>query len=331
MVEYNISIRSYLEALGIMGEGYVMKGIIVCKNPRHTHKNFTPSLSITYDESSGVLKYHCFGLQEDGEPCRLRGKDFVKFFSIIEGVTYSHAKSVLGGDSGFVIDPERKDFFTKRSKKVEENKPGAQLPEVVSVFTKDNFSKFLLERGFSYEDVKIFSPMFSPDLNKYVILPIYSEDGKQISWVGRITNDKLSNKHPKEFPRYYNPYNSLNKQLLYGMWLPKISDILFIVEGPFDVIGTYTNGFSVLGVFGIKFASTQVLNIKRFFKKHKFKKVIVFFDYGADFEAKEMQDRLRAFKVPTDILTLTEEDLDIDPGNIDKEFLLHLMENNIGK
>jgi DNA primase len=319
--DYNISIREYLEALGIVANGSVIRKLIVCKNPEHVHRKNTPSLSINYDERTGKFKFYCFGIENNGEPCSLRGHDFIKFYSILEGINYLEAKSHLVGTGGF-IRHDRGDFLIKKEKK----EPGVKLPNIISPIIKDNYPKYLLNRGFSYENIKVFNPCFSPELNKYIILPIYDEESKQISWVGRIIDDNLAKKYPNEFPRYYNPYESFNKELLYGLWLPKISEQLFVVEGPFDVIGTYLNGFSVLGVFGIKFKSVQIQNILRFYRKKNFKEIITFFDYNTKNESYEMTTRLGKEGYPVSYIEIRKEDEDIDPGNIDKNYLNELIE-----
>lgn len=316
----NISIREYLETIGVKGQGNILKGLIVCRNPKHLHRKRTPSLSITYNEVTEAFKFCCFGKEVDGNECSLKGKDFVRFYSIIESIPYHIAKSELVGNDDYIKDTKREDLFSKRKPEIEI--PGAELPKLIGKYEENNWPKYLSKRGFTYENMYMFSPLFSPTLEKYIILPIYGLDEKLISFVGRCTDDKLSNEFPKIYPRYYNPYESYNKQLLYGLWLPKITEQLVIVEGPFDVIGTYVNGFSTLGVFGIKFKSSQVLQIKNIVKQKKFSEVVVYFDYGADEEAKDMANRLSGFGIKTSIIYTSKEDKDIDAGNIDKQYFL---------
>jgi DNA primase len=268
--------------------------------PFHSEKS--PSFIV----SSDIQRYKCFGCSKSG--------DIVTFAMEKEGLTFPEALRYLGAgidpkllnlksfgssknlDSFYEINRLAAEAYHQMLLKHPSSKPIQQYfakrgikPETITEFKLgyapegwDNLSKFLTQRGFQNKELADAGVIkLSKDGKKYfdffrgrVTIPIQDLSGKFIAIGARALK-------PDQVPKYINTKESEvyhKEKNLYGLYQAKKylqeKDFAIVVEGYFDMISPYQNGYkNIVATCGTALTTSHLNLIKRFTKN-----VVLVFD-----------------------------------------------------
>lgn len=256
--------------------------------PFHVEK--TPSFSV--NEKKGL--YHCFG-------CGVGG-DVINFIMRYHNVDFLEALEMLASKYGINLDKNNDNLynyknlynihnsFAKLAYETLYSKDGIKALEYLQArgLNKNSIEMFMLgyipyEQDFSkvlaqydtktIKDSGIFiikKGSYVSRFNGRIIIPIKNKTGKVIAFSGRSICG--------EQPKYINsPETSIFKkrEILFNMDRAKAdTNLLFLVEGYFDVIALYNNGFTpAVCTMGTSLSSDHVKILKNHFRE-----VLLIFD-----------------------------------------------------
>ncbi len=250
--------------------------------PFHVEK--TPSFSV--NEKKGL--YHCFG-------CGVGG-DVINFIMRYQNVDFLEALEMLATKYGINLDKSNDSLnnyknlynihnsFAKLAYETLYSKVGVKALEYLQTrgLNKNLIEMFMLgyishEQDFSkvlaqydtktIKDSGIFiikNGSYVSRFNGRIIIPIRNKIGKVIAFSGRSIGG--------EQPKYINsPETSIFKkrEILFNMDKAKAdTNLLFLVEGYFDVMALYNNGFTpAVCTMGTSLSSDHVKILKNYFKE----------------------------------------------------------------
>lgn len=250
--------------------------------PFHVEK--TPSFSV--NEKKGL--YHCFG-------CGVGG-DVINFIMRYQNVDFLEALEILASKYGINLDKSNDSLnnyknlynihnsFAKLAYETLYSKVGVKALEYLQTrgLNKNLIEMFMLgyishEQDFSkvlaqydtktIKDSGIFiikNGSYVSRFNGRIIIPIRNKIGKVIAFSGRSIGG--------EQPKYINsPETSIFKkrEILFNMDKAKAdTNLLFLVEGYFDVMALYNNGFTpAVCTMGTSLSFDHVKILKNYFKE----------------------------------------------------------------
>ncbi|MCS6961554.1 MAG: DNA primase [Deltaproteobacteria bacterium] len=245
--------------------------------PFHSEK--TPSFFIDPTDSF----YFCFGCGAKGNIFTfLKEKKGLDFFSAIEFLAKKYGISIVyeqksdNREKFFEINKLAKEFFvnslrdnTAHSQHAKEYLQNRGVSTNLQEKFEIGFSgegahcvKFLLQRGFSLDDIRSSGLLrYSPQTGKVIdffseriIFPIKDRFKRVLGFGGRVVNDNHS-------PKYLNsPDTEVFKKskLLFGLDLIEKAPEVYVVEGYFDVITMVENGFTAICPCGSAFTVDQL-------------------------------------------------------------------------
>jgi hypothetical protein len=174
------------------------------------------------------------------------------------------------------------------------------------------FWEYIADRGFSDSQVRWLAEQYNlhyatkGEFRYRLIIPIFSERGKLLSWTGRsIANDNIRYKTLSLTPQpgYTGPLaldTSFN--LLLGLpllWRVQNASVLVICEGPFDALKISALGYErgVYGtcLFGLNVSEPQAWLLEDL--KARFDKIVLLIDPDAELMQLRLLDQLSRLRV----------------------------------
>lgn len=240
------------------------------------------------------------------------GVGVVGLVQTLENISSKKAKEFIANDGLDVNKLDSVVNILKRSSEQEDliiHHVNSELPDEFELMydaLRDNrlvVPKGFADRDYSTDTLKKFQMGFckTGSYAARIIFPIYSEDKK--SFVARKIHEWMNKK-------YKNPPESKHSQLLYGYNLIPEDVIIFICEGPTDVLRLADYGFYAVCTFGKKISMEQV----DLLFKLKPKEVVCVFDGDA------LEQNIKAFekismRLVSSYLMLPEDN---DPDSVSK-------------
>ena len=186
------------------------------------HNDVNPSLSVNLQRG----QFHCFACGESGP--------FYKLIAQLDDVPEKEAKKLLKEEETVQLTINRIESSLNSIAEEEQSIDFYSLKSFHKYFidatVNDSSKNYLLRRKIKLKTAKKFDLRFSTfgRWRNRIIIPIYTADGKLLSWAGR----SIVPTHRKTLKK------RSARSALYGLYelLPKKSNAVVIVEGEFDAM-----------------------------------------------------------------------------------------------
>jgi DNA primase len=277
------------------------------------HDDKSPSFSITQE-----------GLFICGSSrCGVSG-GFELFYKLCEGITsWGEVKDRLGGaapaaefDALRLFDDD--DLHNRLNTHVH-----AYPHNVEPIGTLD----FFVERGFSQEEITHVCALYGlaygcrgvcEDVNieGTIVAPVYDLDGRYRTFMVRYLNPTMKK-------RWQHPLNSPVHDLLYGGWLVREAQTVWIVEGASDVWNLARFGIQAVALSTKSATTAQKQQILSLYRKYDIQCVVCldgdthshYEAYGPDL-CLTLNSEIIAFGIPSQIVYLEKHE---DPGSLSRD------------
>jgi DNA primase len=205
--------------------------------------------------------------------------DVFDFVAVSEGITRAQAMTRLSREHVDVAKSWEEIIDNTRSVEVDEpgevstirvisSLPGGAVPLSREDESHQHFFEYLINRGFTEEDISDvgihcvpYDNVFVYDSNKRlrgnisnrILFPVYGGSNQLVGWIAR----SIDGAEPKYF-------NAPDSELAKTLWpfVPSRNNRAIIVEGIIDALAVRKAGFSSYATFGKKITYDQVLLLK---------------------------------------------------------------------
>ncbi|MBI2020106.1 toprim domain-containing protein [Candidatus Daviesbacteria bacterium] len=218
-----VNYLDWVKKIGIDGRFSGNEYIACC--PLHGEKH--PSFSLNLQ--TGL--WNCFS--------NCGGGNFVSLVQKVYDVSLLEATKLISdempGQINFDLD-------------IEEDNTNLVLPEVKFPFVRNNFPKWILDRGFTKDILTKWKCGFNPDSGSFVI-SVYDEKKRLVGWICRQPNGKE--------PKYINSTGLEKSKIVFGLYNIKQRRIVCVTEGALNTIWLNQHGFSSVAILGARLSRRQ--------------------------------------------------------------------------
>ena len=245
------------------------------------HDDASPSLEVHNDKGM----FYCFGCKESGS--------FAKLLAEVENITFADAKKILMrvDDADSVVSDIESMFDNIDDEEETEKLKYYSIESFHNTFKplerSKSGTKYVLNRNLSREEIRWFDLRWSGSEGKWrerVLIPIYTERGKLLTYAGRTIYKDVKPKTRKikgRSPR--STLYGLNELLQY--YGNKKFPYLIVVEGEFDAMYLQAHGILAVSTMGTMGMTGQQI----FLLKHYAESVV--FSYDGDDAGRKAQEK----------------------------------------
>lgn len=279
MAKHNVHIP--YQIIAVFGHNYLdvdQKGNVQYICPKCVERKGTPDREGHLYVHTKTLAYHCYRCDYKGHINRYQ--------KVNENKVYEEERDLaleeMLGDITKIVEPDSQRF-------------GLKIP-IDKVTTSSSATKYLLERGFTYEQMEYYDMRVGNLEQEFgrIIIPnqvqrmVYTDTYSARSYIGQD-------------PKYHNPSDIKKSEVVFNLHRIQEGSPIILVEGALTAIAAGYRGVASLGK---NLSNTQASLIA----KKKPSVVYVNFDFGAEHESREACRLLRRVLPDTPIFEVLMKD-----------------------